>query len=124
LGLRQREALGAQEGAQDQGRPQDSLPPPPEIEVSWLRRHLVIVGVTTLGVLTLAFFTWADWYNYDQDQQEHNQKAEFYSVDFLAHWGDNAAQNWHSELIFGGAVLLALRGAKKGSEEQAEEEGT
>jgi hypothetical protein len=124
MGVRQQEALGQKEGPQDQGRTEDALSPPAEVEVSWLRRHVVILGVTTIGLLSLAFFTWANWHNYAQDEQEHHETAQFFSVDYLAHWGDNAAQNWHSELLFGGAVLLLLRGARQGSEEEAEKDGT
>jgi hypothetical protein len=55
-----------------------------------------------IGLAALVFFTWADWHVFAQDQQAHHESAAFWSVDFLAHWGDNAAQNWHSELLFGG----------------------
>jgi hypothetical protein len=92
--------------------------------MSWPRRHAVIIGVVVGGLLAAAFFTWADWYTYAQEQQAHHESASFWSIAFLANWGDNAAQNWHSELLFGGAFFLLLRALHTGSEEEAEEQGT
>jgi hypothetical protein len=77
--------------------------------VTWARRHLLVLTVAVLAVLSLVFFTWADWHTYVQDQEAHRQTAEFWSNDFLANWGDNAAQNWHSELLFGVLVVVLLK---------------
>jgi hypothetical protein len=81
-----------------------------------------MVSVAVLGVAALIFFTWADWYTFAQDQEAHHEAAHFWSVQFLANWGDNAAQNWHSELLFGVLVVVLLKGARRGSEEDVEEQ--
>lgn len=83
--------------------------------MKFLRRHVISLAALSVGALFLALFTWGDWHTYAQDQQQHQQLALFWSLDFLAHWLDNAAQNWHSEIIFG--IWLAwhiTRGQQKG----------
>jgi hypothetical protein len=80
----------------------------------------LIVG--TLGILALGAFTWGDWYTYAADQKDHHGHAVFFSWAFLANYLDNAAQNWHSELLFGVLLVLLLRdlGAR---EQPADERG-
>jgi hypothetical protein len=76
--------------------------------MTWVRRHALALGVAVLGLLSLAAFTWGDWHTYVNDQSAHHESAAFWSSDFLANWLDNAAQNWHSELLFGVLLVILL----------------
>ena len=85
----------------------------------WLRRHALAIGVVTLGIATLAAFTWAE-FRYFCDQQAqwnevlraaHGQPSPcpgFWSAEHLHDWVYNAASNWQSELLVGIGLLVAL----------------
>lgn len=76
--------------------------------MTWIRRHALAITVCIIGTISLIAFTWADWYNYSNEQSAHHESAIFWSKDFLANWLDNAAQNWHSELLFGVLLVILL----------------
>lgn len=90
----------------------------PARQPSFLRRHRTIILLVCLGLVALVLFTWANWHNYVMRQQHDHVSAVFFSWDYLAEWLYNAASNWQSEILFGGAVVLwATRHAPRDDEE-------
>lgn len=87
----------------------------------WLKRHALAIGVITLGLASLALFTWAEYqYFCDQGYDHHTHPCEsFWSSAHIHDWAYNAASNWQSELLVGIGLLVALnkiegpRGADK-----------
>jgi hypothetical protein len=122
LGVRQPQALGSPEGAQDQGAAQDPLPPIAGKQmIEWIRHHALVVAVSVIGILSFALFSWAEYgYFCDQSKSHHEKCSGFWSLEHIHDWAYNAASNWQSEMLFGILLLVVLlkiegaRGADRG----------
>ena len=79
---------------------------------SFVRKHQILIIVGVIGVLALIFDTWAAWHQFAQQQGQFHNRAHFFSVDFLAFWGNGVAQNWQSEALFGIGLVLILRSTR------------
>lgn len=84
--------------------------------MAFLRRHFVTIITLTLGLIIMVAFTWGDWHTYAAEQQAHHETADFWSVDYLANWVDQALQNWQSELIFGVWLAYQIQRGQKSDE--------
>ena len=76
------------------------------------REHQILIVVAAIGLGALIFDTWAAWHQYAQQQHQFHQAVAFWSVDFLAFWGNGVAQNWQSEALFGIGLVLILRSSR------------
>jgi hypothetical protein len=77
-----------------------------------VREHQVLVVVAIIGLASLGFDTWAAWHQFAQQQHQFHAAASFWSVDFLAFWGNGVSQNWQSEALFGIGLVLILRSSR------------
>jgi hypothetical protein len=77
-----------------------------------LREHQVLVVVAMIGFASLGFDTWAAWHQFAQQQHQFHDAASFWSVDFLAFWGNGVSQNWQSEALFGIGLVLILQSSR------------
>jgi hypothetical protein len=75
-----------------------------------MRRHVVAIGVASLGIISFAAFTWAEYGFFCDQSRDHGNKgcAGFWSMAHIHDWVYNATSNYQSELLFGVLIVVLL----------------
>jgi hypothetical protein len=71
-----------------------------------LRKHALLLCLTLVFLVVLAWGTWGCWYNFAQDQEAHHQTAQFFSWDFFSFWTVQQAMNFQAEVL--GFILIIV----------------